>query len=710
MPQQISILPRQTEKIKFCCGNDIVNDLNEIINLSSGKQLLAALDHINRVIEKTGPRDCLLTLKTHFLIKMGEMDQAHETNEQFVAKNPGNSIGHQHRATLFCSKGDTAKAVESLQDALDRLPGDEVPISLSNGFRLVGLALLNSAQVFAARAHLRYALQLRGESDSDDINRYILESYRMPWGSLLLKEDLRLIEPPEGAEWLDDYSTAVRLSRQGQWRQAVDKLNAIDQKHPDQVAVINARGAMHACLGNNDQFVEDLRLVAAHADTELPVAIESEVIAQFFDQEPASGTFDVVRVSFEVDDPKSLQAEWVLNKRLVDLGGVQMREEDGPPPIGAFAMLDRDELSADQIEASDSLQIGDIPVVQSNLMIFGKETDREARVETFLVRDSHFESSVAAIKDLLADKIQGEPVEENVDEVLIADRAMNWDWHLPPEIPIARRRELLTGKVRETILKRWVEIPFRVLGAKTASEVIGNQEYQVRLAALALRLDAILENQPGSDAIYAELISKLQLPLEESIDPTEKDPFQVSAIRHKSLIFEKLTDDQVESLFTHGLMIGNFPALRLLIPEMLKREHLAERVSFPQALTVLARITVDNDEAFEHLKTARQLATNAGEPVGSLLVLELDLRMERGISDKCETLMREIQSRHMHEPDVEMFLVQTLARHGLIRPDGRPVDEPDQTVESAADAGGVWTPDSDSGSASSGESKLWLPD
>jgi tetratricopeptide (TPR) repeat protein len=697
------------KKIKFCCGKDIVHELDQVLTFSNGKQFVAALDLLDRTIDKVGQRDCLLTLKTHILIKLGELDKAQLVNEQFLQSQPNHVLGFQHRAVINASRGELGAAVTALQDALDFTPGEELPFVLNNAFKIVGLALLSNGDVFAARAHLRYALQLRGEQDGEEINRILLESYRMPWASLLLKEDLRLAEPPEDAAWTEKFMLGIRMSYRAQWRQAIIKFDEIIAAQGALPLVQKAIASMYSCLGDREKMVTSWRALADNPGATYAESVEAEILAQYFDSRPASESLDVVRVSFEIDDVGELIDNLDQHPRAVNAGPVQFENEDGPPPKAVFVLLDRDELAA-----FENVQLNDVPQIAGNLMVFAKQTDKNPRVELYCVRDKKFDATVQNVREMLAAHHSGDEQTEVLEEVLIADHEMSFDWHLPRDVAIERRRELMDQKTRQLVLEKWTQIPFTVLDNQSAEQVAGQQKYLAALASLVQRLEHHFESQRAPDGLIDELKQKLQIPNESLIDPNEENPYELSAIRQRYLDFRKLDDDQLEAIFTHAMMIGNYTVLRKLIPELLNRPDLDREVSFPQALTVLARITFDNDQALDFVKQARTLAVEKGDALGKYLAIELDIRLERGISENCEQLVRTIQGKHMNEPNVEMMLVQTLSRHGLINTDGRPMEpaemgEPEPAVAAEA-AAGIWTPEGDdTREGGSGESKLWLP-
>ena len=90
-------------KIKFCCGKDVINELNDILKKNGAGQVQAALDQLQRTAEKSGPRDCLQVIKTHILISANDIEAAKVTNAEFREQSPGHSMGLQHFCLLYTS-------------------------------------------------------------------------------------------------------------------------------------------------------------------------------------------------------------------------------------------------------------------------------------------------------------------------------------------------------------------------------------------------------------------------------------------------------------------------------------------------------------------------------------------------------------------------------------------------------------------------------
>ena len=120
---------------------------------------------------------------------------------------------------------------------MDSIVGNKIPLSISNVFRLLGMALFTEGHLLAARAHLQYAQNLKGEPD-EEIQQVMFETFRAPGGSNLLKHDFRLAQPPEDRPWSKSYANVVRSMDRGQFRKALRILEKIDEQHPNDPVIL----------------------------------------------------------------------------------------------------------------------------------------------------------------------------------------------------------------------------------------------------------------------------------------------------------------------------------------------------------------------------------------------------------------------------------------------------------------------------------------
>src|SRR5262245_12773473 len=140
------------KKLKFCCA-DLAADIEKIDKLASSDQPHAALRHVEKLLAKEPDRASLLDIRAMLELSLQELDAAEKTLQHFLAKHPDNPSAHAQAALLAAARGDSAKAVARLQDALERTT-DSAPARVFEAIGGVGHALLLDGQFVAARAHL----------------------------------------------------------------------------------------------------------------------------------------------------------------------------------------------------------------------------------------------------------------------------------------------------------------------------------------------------------------------------------------------------------------------------------------------------------------------------------------------------------------------------------------------------------------------------
>ena len=80
---------------------------------------------------------------------------------------------------------------------MDSITGNELPISLANAFRSLGIGLLNSGQLIAGRAHLEFASDLKDGQD-EELQRMIYETFGFKGLPTVLKRSFQHRRPAGG--------------------------------------------------------------------------------------------------------------------------------------------------------------------------------------------------------------------------------------------------------------------------------------------------------------------------------------------------------------------------------------------------------------------------------------------------------------------------------------------------------------------------------
>jgi hypothetical protein len=362
------------------------------------------------------------------------------------------------------------------------------------------------------------------------------------------------------------------------------------------------------------------------------------------------------------------------------------------------------------------LTAADVPRIWGDLFLFGKQTDRAARLEFHVEKSADFADRQAALARVLGDAIGPAESEQATGQVSAIASALSWQCFFPPDTELARRKELVAQQRRDALLTKWPELPLRVLGGRRPSEVATDPVYRVRVLAAILLMELASDSMRMDGAVFNELRRTLGLPTAEEIDvATLVDMLQLPLVRLARVAAEKLSDEQLILCFARSVAVAIPKATQRFAEEIVRRPSLADRMEMASVYGVLSQVSEDDDEALAHVRTARELAVNKGRSPAQWLISELALCLSRGIVDECGSLIQQIQTRHLGEPGVANALMNVLVKYGVVKPDGTPVGEPEEALPEevsespAPPTSQLWTPGSPQPAAQPGKSKLWVP-
>lgn len=702
------------KKIKFCCGKDIVSELSTIVAKCNSNQALSALDQIERVIAKHGEKDCLLTLQTHIYFTLGEYDKAEEVNAKFAAKNPKHPIAKQHEALTLLANGDIRAAIDRLQDGIDLVKGDEIPLPFSQAYKMIGSLLLSAGHIIAARAHLQFSLMIRGESDQQ-VASMLHNSFRVPNAPVLLKTDFRLLPVPEDKEWASKYEIVINALNRGQFRMALKMLEKMDGHWGGQREIVHGIAVVNSMLANADAMSGAWRRASQVEEIPAWLATEFEAMSVLFASEPNSASIDITTNEFEIKD---LDAVFMLASASPRLVASDPIEEDpfgdGPAPRYGFIVLDRD-----NVELRDDLTGFDLPLIRGEFYLYGRQTDRPPRMVYLSAKNDDFDANFDFLKQLLSEQLNSDAIESVATTSTVASDMLTWNWHPPEKTTPELHRKWIAEYRKHVVLEKWPKIVFESLDGMTPEQAAEKSELSIPLAALVMNLEqsSVLQMSDGQDIV--DLREKLGMPQPEKLDAANLDEEQLTPMRISQIDPATLSDEQIVRVYTDAFAIANGQVLKQVVPEVLKRESLKDKIPYDICYSMLAQLTDDNELAIEYLQKARTEAKQAGRNPGLFLVQEFEIRLSRGITDKLPELLDLIQKQHLSDPEVEYQLARVLERFGLISPDGRSISLP-ATQPGESDEGSeskIWTPDSDpaavpassSGGQAGSGSKIWVP-
>ncbi|MEX1224036.1 MAG: hypothetical protein WEA31_05750 [Pirellulales bacterium] len=699
------------KKIKFCCCKDLLAELEKIQRMLEGEQRTACLEYIDDLLAKHSGRPALLCVKAMLETQLDLKEQAEQTIARLNAEFPDNAVGHAERAFSAGVRGDAEAAVDALQDALERLPAEAMPARVYEAIGLVGEALLRNGMAYAGRAHLLLQAGMGGPRDTRAMSLLMRlgQSDDLP---LLLKDDPDFIEPPQDAAWAKSAEQALDVANHARWRKAAEAFRQITTAHPQAADAWRNLATLEGVLGRSAAAVEALR---TYSQLEVPFddAVEAAALAKLLDRNANQPMVDLVKLVVEINDLDKLIEIFSSSKQVspLPINPADFASEEGPPPRMGVLLLDKPlpaggaDLTAEQV-----------PNIAGETYIYGRRTDREARLELHCISGEQLVAARAALGNLADDQLDLPGKIEVVGQIAEVQAAVAWNWRMPEDTPREVRQRLLAQRQQETILNRWTRVAMPELDGKSPAEVAGDARLAIPLEANVL----LLELSSGLAALeidFVELRQHLQLPQPAAVDPTGQDVTRIPIARLHRVIVDRLDDEQLISCFQRAASNLAVIALRKLAAELVARPSI-EAASKADACGLVAQVEHDSLRTLQWIERGKQFAEAAGNSPAEYLLAELGVRLTRGDVPEAEALLRTLQTRHINEPGIAQALYSMLAEMGIIDPNqaprgGQPGGRPAAASQPAAAPqeapSGLWTP---GGPQPTGDQpkKFWTPD
>ncbi|MEC9094015.1 MAG: hypothetical protein VX438_15000, partial [Planctomycetota bacterium] len=590
------------KKVKFCCSRDVLPEINKVLKALQGNQRVAALDYVNHAIDKNGDEDCLLNIKTNILLQLGEDEKARETAKQVLKKNPDNPIALANHGLLDASAGELDNAVDKLQQCLDLIE-DNVPFSVIEAIKIVGVTLLHSGRVTAGRSHLLLYQGFHPESD-EQVSKLISQTFMSPKIPVLLKVENPIVHAPQDAPWKEKSDQANTLGSRGRWLTAIETLQDVDEEFPDQPIVRKNLAIYQNCLGTPEDMAEAWSDYAHTPGVDFEDAVEAEAFAQLVDPDLEAELLDVVSIAFAVPSIDQLIETLTADKRC---DTVPVKDEqfdnDQPKPKASYLIFDRE-----RPETSESLTRETVPNVCCQIFVFGKQTDREARIQIVTTKNDDFEQKIEAAKTVLGDLIGEEGETEVVSNVTRLSDTLTWDWQFPADTPRELQTTLLNEQRRQIMLEKWPKLAQPSLGGKTPEEVIDQDKYQIALAASVLLLELSTDHQISMQVELDDLRMQLKIPARKIFEASDFENLnEISAVRLGQINFAGMDDDSLVSLFQRAGITASYKALSNICNEILKRDSLEEKIDKTSVYLMLARMQPELEDAVQLIQQARNL-------------------------------------------------------------------------------------------------------
>ena len=696
------------KKIKFCCP-DLVGELEKIDRMLEGEQFVACRQHVERLLEKTPDRACLLATRVLLLRVSGQLEESAGAVASFIKHHPSNPVALAESAMLTAAREGGGPAMKLLQQAIVA-SDNKIHGRVWNAMDSVARALGGEGNFLAARAVA--LMQVSIQQDDQRSLDLLMELNSMSGIPLVMKTDARLESCPEDASWKSDFDAAVLSANRGRWAEAVERFAALSDQAADAPSVWRNLATIRGWTADQSGMSEALDKYVA-LDIPLEDAVEARTLQLLLSDDPLGDQSDVLDLHYAVKDVEAVVTALAAAKQTTEIRAdlSSLTGDDGPPPKAGFVLFD-----GGLPDSSEDLTLQNVARVLCQVVLFGKETDREARLDVLAVIGEDVDRVKALLSELVGEEF-GSPVEEEVTES--ASRSydlLTQRWRLPEDCPPDKFKQLVEQYIDDVLLKQWPEKPLGLLDGKSPRDAAGEAALQVKVLAAIMVLQH-WSDQVGGSFDFNRLRSSLGLPTLEPIEGDAESMIRLPLVRLPRVDVDKLSDVVVVQLFHRCMAFGVQAALPPFARAMVERPGLADREERVTALRVLIRMSEDPDQALEYIEQGRQAALAAGQSCADWDIMELTYRVDRADSEAVSRLLGHIQKEHMQEPGVAETLTRFLMAIGAINPDGSPnfpqgaAGPGDMGVmpgEAAPEPDKLWTPDSQK--PADEKPGIWTPD
>ncbi len=707
------------KKIRFCCP-DMIKEIEQIERLLESKQTGSCLTFIEN-LEKSHPDcACLAAAKLSIFRTENRWEDALALAKTFAGREPENPVAASEYALALAAHADFKQAVSVLIDAFERSKEGTVHSSLLSGMLQV------AAQLFVT-GHILPVIAIGNRLKSfplvaEQANALLFKATSLNDIPLLLRDMLTDNDCPDNFPDKTTFEDGIEFLSLMQWKNALKKFESLTAHAAVWPNIWRNIAAIRYWLLDDAGGNEALRTFASLPNTSAEDAADAEAIRLFMSEDSLGDKTDVFFFEIPVSDFDAVRERLLSTPNFVttDFDNRAYAYNNVPPPQNALIVLDRP-----FVKTAGELTLQTVSTQIATCLLFGKETDRPARLEVMELLGDDRSAFDSLLRSTLGDLYREPSKTENHRSMSKTHSKIQRRFRILPEI--VSDPEAINGIAKEyfktEFVDFWCDHPLGLLDGKTPKQAANDPKYVPRIQGAIQVIEYWLVDE-STDEVVDLLRKKLGLPQFGPIaipEGSDKDPMEVL---DSQPVWRWFRFD-VEKLPVNALMDGlqilavmkEPRALYKFGKELLNRSMKetpaqARHLAFEGILDVCF-VTGKLEEALEWIEKAKNEAMEEKRSDAVWNFHEVSILLGLGRAEEAHALIGHLVNEHGREEGVMQALNNLFVRLGLINPDGTPTMRAQQAREvrqEEAAVGGLWTPDAEAGIPAGNTSKLWTPD
>ncbi|QDS88613.1 hypothetical protein EC9_28040 [Rosistilla ulvae] len=713
---QYSVCPCGSgKKIKFCKCKDSIHEMERVLKMMSGGQMVAALDRLNQVLEEHPDAAWCLAIRGRLLLELKEDEALAENAERFIRLQPSNPLALTQQAAYRGVRGETQAAAESLLQALSE-SSSGVDTFVLDVASVLSLSFAQAGNLLSSRCFAGLALTAQGYENQRLASMAIEQVNRSREISNMLKDVPTLEVKPKTPAVRERYDEASVLLRANQILLAESKFESLARSNPQEEGVLRGLLVCAIWRGDAPRQSQILRKLSEIETIDIEQRARDLALSVLLTPDQPQISTPCANYTWEIEDLDLLEQELIAHARVVQLPAEVLRmagnsDDNDVPPRSGFQLLDRELGDLDKLP-----EVEDAPMVLTNALLFGKQTDRPARLELLTVCQSERDEAIKFFTSLGG--VTGEP--QATEETIPLMSAAN------ANMPIMRvsgtqaeARKLQTQVANREFVGRVLATPLPLFSDKPIGETVDDDAFTLQRTAIARVIESydVMYDDPS---VLARLRTELKVPELPAIAITNDDQLYTLPVDTLYRVdAESVSKQQLFILLDRARNFHCTPVIRATAQRLLAIDLGEDEAQIkPHAYLSLVDVTSDETKAMELLEEAKTWAKANNVSYAPMLLNECLRRIQAGDSNGFQATLQEIIRDFSDDAAVMGQLQQMLVELGIINPDGSPRNAPGPAAPmnvgseppAAAGGAGIWTPDSPTPPQPSGDgSKLWVP-
>lgn len=713
------------KKIKFCKCRSSLDQMDRVIRMINGDQIVAALDRLTQILKEHPDAAWALSIRGELLFSLSETESLVENAERFIRLQPDNRLALTQMACAHLVRGEVSAATRAMLESIAETANAFESLQISAMYLLLEQHL--SAETKLTATFFQRLLEDLYAQNEDQMDRppKLSDLKRSAALHPLHLQIPQIDKRPRDVPWGERFDEAARLIQSARSLLAEPKLQSLEREFPGQVAI--QQGLLQCAIFRGDLDAQVAYFVKLSNNESLDT--ESRALYQTYafllDAEGQGAAVGHCRVAYACDDLEQASLicdadprvaryqEEVLKQLVVD-------ENETAVPRHAFQLCSHP-ISGEEVPSEEAF-----PLPIADIILFGRQTDREARMWA-VFHECHREDVEAWLKE---SNFSTEPVEQHKQPVpywsleqIATPQGLKHGFN-QAALYFERFIRVVDAKAMDHVASAKLDC----LGGKSLEETADDDTLTIPRTALLLLLASKASSEPQAaavDSLCQRISVSLPKPVIDSAqawDELMPGYFSLADMSHATasiayqavLVGSDVDADLLASRASRRLLDMDADQFE---PETVSmrdgQTHTFDRQNLISAkcaahMLLSKQRETSPAEALEHAQQADQLAIETGIDRGSTLLTKMVASVRAASPETLQQSVDEYVEVFSGQPDKMMMLQQFLTSLGVLPQENEPrAAEPRQPAPPPQETG-IWTPDQ--GSPRGGDAKkLFIP-